>query len=74
MKGEQMSNSIKGDLTERCGSVPQAPLQSLGRREALERIEAALHHLERPECGWSLNSLLDAVDHARVVLSGSWKS
>jgi hypothetical protein len=28
MKGEQMSESIKGDLTERSGSVPQAPLQS----------------------------------------------
>jgi hypothetical protein len=65
----QMSESIKGDLTERCGSVPQAPLptQSADRYAEVRRMkreidqerrdmmtELSLRQTERKKAMWAL--------------------
>jgi hypothetical protein len=58
MKGEQMSESIKGDLTERCGSVPQAPLRRpiyVASRASLPERPAMWRKL-RDAHGWNITS------------------
>jgi hypothetical protein len=42
MKGEQMSDDL-GNLTERCGSVPQAPLRSPSVELVMRAAEALVH-------------------------------
>jgi uncharacterized protein len=61
MKGEQMSD-LQGDLTERCGSVPQAPLQSLRRKTIIEAIVGSTVH------GTAVKDGLEDLDLMAVVL------